>query len=215
LHDTTTNSIITHLKFSRWDYILAANGFTDDVVHNTLFNLPWKPAFRNGRITRYSAWITLGRCTCPYTYAGSKWESSDASAVFLDLVKLITRIVGKPEGYYNGINCNYYDDGSQSLGMHSDDEKLFVSADGTASIVSFSFGSTRKMTFRHYFSAEDSDFNVLLESKDLLHMDGQTQLHYQHAIPRNTSGWRYNITLRRVVQHTRHCRSFNYKLQGH
>jgi alkylated DNA repair dioxygenase AlkB len=170
---------------------------------------------QHGQIARYSAWVTLEQCTCSYKYAGTSWDASEATPMFAQLVRLITQIVGKPEGYYNGSNCNYYEDGNQFLRMHSDDEQLFSQSDGTASIVSFSFGSTREMTFRHCFSANDTDFSVFLRSKDLLHMDGQTQLHYQHAIPKSATAWRYNVTLRRVVKHSQRCKHFNHQLQGY
>ena len=90
---------------------------------------------------------------------------------------------------------NYYQDGTNNIGMHSDDERGLVGP-----IVSLSFGSDRYFDIRsrHSTSAPKTRLNLLTGS--MLVMAGETQKNYLHGVPtqRKIKSPRINITLRMV-----------------
>ncbi len=94
--------------------------------------------------------------------------------------------------------------------MHADDEYLFDAATNPATIASLTIGETRD------FEIQDVDAGLVhtinIRSGELVTMEGLFQKTHRHAVPKSkvARGIRYNLTLRRIVHHDRHCSCFTY-----
>ena len=110
---------------------------------------------------------TRGACTCVYQY-GKEVVQSAKKEVFQEIMASLTSEVfsslGMPEEEWpNSCNLNLYEDGSQAVGWHADDEKLFGGKTGDCTIVSLSFmqneEKNQKITnnvFRRFFASISS-----------------------------------------------------------
>jgi alkylated DNA repair dioxygenase AlkB len=97
-------------------------------------------------------------------------------------------------GYiFGGIIMNWYQDGRDYIGKHSDDEKQLLKG---APIYSFSFGETR--TFRITGKHDDYQRDFELRDGSLIIMGGDMQKHFKHEVPKRLkrNGTRINITMR-------------------
>lgn len=96
---------------------------------------------------------------------------------------------------FNGVLANYYRNGDDSMGWHSDDE---TSLGKQPVIASISLGAGRDFSFRP--RGGGSTRHLHLENGSLLIMAGETQRHWQHALPRrrSTREPRLNLTFRHV-----------------
>jgi alkylated DNA repair dioxygenase AlkB len=106
-------------------------------------------------------------------------------------------------------NVNLYQDGGHAVGWHSDDEQLFQGKFKDIRILSLSFGVTRKFELRLNWpeSGEQSIFKLRLNNGDLMTMEGMTQKHMQHRIPKEdcVTEPRINLTWRWVLKHSPRC----------
>src|SRR5690606_6656575 len=96
---------------------------------------------------------------------------------------------------FNSLLANLYRDGRDSMGWHADDEPEL----GPDPIIAnASFSATRDLVLRPKAGGE----RVVhaLESGSLLVMRGETQRHWQHALPKRlrVGEPRVNLTFRRV-----------------
>lgn len=92
---------------------------------------------------------------------------------------------------------NYYRDGKDSNGWHSDDEKEL----GLNPIIaSISFGTERFFHLRNK-ADKTQKHKILLENGSLLLMKGKTQHYWQHQIPKTSKpiGGRINLTFRILI----------------
>merc|ERR1711959_581220 len=104
---------------------------------------------------------------------------------------------------------NLYEDGGAGVGRHADDESLFQGKFRDILIISLSFGVTRKFELRSNFpeEGEETVYQFRLGSGDLMTMEGMTQKHMQHRVPKeeHIQGPRVNLTWRWLVKHTPRC----------
>lgn len=96
-------------------------------------------------------------------------------------------------------NCcllNFYRDGNDSNGWHSDDEKELGK---NPEIASISLGGDRFFHLKHKKNKELKS-KILLQNGSLLCMGGQTQHRYKHQIPKSKTynSPRINLTFRRI-----------------
>lgn len=107
-------------------------------------------------------------------------------------------------------NVNLYEDGSHSVGWHSDDERLFQGKFRDITILSLSLGTKRKFELRLNWP-EDGERPakrmVHLGNGDLMTMEGMLQKHFQHRVPKedDISGQRINLTWRWILRHNPRC----------
>jgi alkylated DNA repair dioxygenase AlkB len=82
------------------------------------------------------------------------------------------------------------------MGYHSDDEKTLGK---NPVIASLSLGAARKFVFSHRKTKEKVE--ILLDDGSLLLMEGETQHHWVHALPKSKkiTTPRINLTFRRFV----------------
>jgi len=114
------------------------------------------------------------------------------------------------DDHFNYWLGNYYQDGSENIGMHSDDER-----DLSGPIVSLSFGTSRYFDLRQISKSKSKSkskssdpveeparqhLRINLEHGSMLIMAGDTQKNYHHGVPsqKTIKQPRINITLRMV-----------------
>lgn len=140
---------------------------------------------------RLSAWYGVDGAR--YTYSG---QTYDPLPLF-PLLEEVRRAVEKAAGTaFNSVLLNGYRDGSDSMGWHSDAERELGSQPVIASL---SLGATRRFRMRHRSAGVDP-VQLDLPHGSLLVMDGDTQTHWRHAVPktRRQVGLRLNLTFRRI-----------------
>ena len=96
---------------------------------------------------------------------------------------------------YNSVLLNYYRNGQDSMGMHSDDEPELGPEPAIASV---SFGATRPFILRHKSSRET--LRLPLNDGSLLFMAGGMQANWMHGINKTAKpiGPRVNLTFRKI-----------------
>jgi len=89
---------------------------------------------------------------------------------------------------------NFYEDGQQRIGWHSDREEI----GRTTPIISVSLGTTRQFLIRSQTNGRTDRCSLTLSSGSLTMMTPECQLHYLHSVPKesNVSEGRINLTFR-------------------
>lgn len=128
-----------------------------------------------------------------YTYSGITSRPNEWNTGLLHLKRKIEQFA-KTE--FNSVLLNWYRSGNDYVSWHSDDEKELGSA---PVIASASFGATRDFILRRK-DDHSAKIVVSLEHGSLLLMKGETQLCWEHSIPKRkkVSESRFNLTFRRI-----------------
>ena len=128
-----------------------------------------------------------------YTYSNISKKALPFTPALLSLKQIIEQKTGET---YNACLLNLYENGSEGMGWHSDDEKEL---EPLASIASLSLGADRKFLLKHKINKQT--ISVILENGSLLEMKNETQLFWKHALPKTTKvlGPRINLTFRKMV----------------
>jgi alkylated DNA repair dioxygenase AlkB len=126
-----------------------------------------------------------------YRYSGKTFHAQQWPELLLVLKRKIESITHKR---FNGVLCNLYRTGQDSMGWHSDDEKELGE---TPVIASFSLGETRTFAIRRK-KATKQLFRLPLEHNSLLVMSEHCQKLYQHSVSKTKSSInpRINLTFR-------------------
>jgi alkylated DNA repair dioxygenase AlkB len=132
--------------------------------------------------------------TIGYQYSGTTAPSQPLTPC---LASLLTQVNELFESSYNGILINFYSNGSDYIGAHSDDERFL----GPLGVISLSYGTTRKFRIRDR-STREIVMDVPVPSGALLHMGGDFQKEFTHEVPmeKRIREGRYSFTFR---QHLR------------
>jgi alkylated DNA repair dioxygenase AlkB len=129
----------------------------------------------------------------PYTYSRQTLEPRPMGPCLTALLELTDQVSGYR---FNHALVNLYRDGSDSMGMHSDDEPEL----GELPVVaSWSFGAERPFVIAAKRGSERR--RILLPPGSLLVMEGETQRHFRHGLPksRGVTTPRLNVTFRLVA----------------
>ena len=97
---------------------------------------------------------------------------------------------------FNSVLCNYYRNGQDSMGFHSDNEKEL----GLNPIIaSVNFGESRRFIFRRR-DDKTIKHELVLTHGSLLVMSGAMQHHWVHAVPKEPKKTkpRINLTFRHI-----------------
>jgi alkylated DNA repair dioxygenase AlkB len=129
----------------------------------------------------------------PYTYSGRTkiglpWTPT--------LLSIKSAIEAKAKITFNGGLMNYYHDGNEGASWHADNEKTIMP---NSCIASVSFGAARKFEFKHKQTEEK--VSLTLAPGSLLLMQGTTQTHWIHALPKSKKikDPRLNLTFRQMI----------------
>lgn len=112
------------------------------------------------------------------------------------LTQLRRRIEEASEAPFNSLLLNYYRDGNDSVGYHTDaDENVGINP----IVPSLSLGATRRFLLKHVATKELLTFDLTHGS--LLIMAGTTQHHWLHSVPKTKAavGARINLTFRNIT----------------
>lgn len=129
-----------------------------------------------------------------YSYSGIKMNPLPWTPLLLGLKAEIERIANAP---FNSVLLNYYRNGLDSMGQHSDDERELGPEPVIASL---SVGQERTLIFRHKRDKAMKPIRLPLPSGSLLLMKGPTQTNWKHSIDKepSASGPRINLTFRYI-----------------
>ena len=141
---------------------------------------------------RLSCWF--GEPWMDYTYSNHTMTASSLTPLLLEIkAKIETRSGNR----FNSVLVNYYRDGQDSNGWHSDDEPELGE---NPIIASLSLGAPRDFHLRHKFD-KALKHKVSLEHGSLLMMRGPTQSRWQHHIPKRArADGRINLTFRTILR---------------
>jgi alkylated DNA repair dioxygenase AlkB len=127
----------------------------------------------------------------PRLVAGFRFAAGDVPAVLLQARDIVVAECGVD---FNAVGLNYYRSGRDSVAPHNDhiDE---IQAGFPIALISL--GATRWMTIRSKARPRRA-FDLDLEPGSLLVMSYQTQLHYDHGIPKTAAqiGGRISLAFR-------------------
>ena len=135
-----------------------------------------------------------------YTYSGQTAEHNDWITPVLSIKHQAEQALAPIDNtVFNGALLNYYRDGQDSMGWHSDNEPE-LGAD--PSIASISLGASRRFQLQHRHNKTLSNITLTLEPGSLLLMRGKTQHYWRHQLPKTKKpvGPRINITFRRILE---------------
>lgn len=160
-------------------------------------NVPWQ----QDRITIFGKTHPQPRLTAlyanngkPYTYSNIKMRPHIFTKELLELKEKI-RAVTKAD--FTTCLLNLYRDGRDSNGWHADNERELGPNPVIASI---SLGQERYFHLKHRV-LKDERHKLLLEHGSLLLMQGSTQHHWLHQIPKTAKPLeeRINLTFRTIL----------------
>jgi len=166
----------------------------DAILAQLIAGTPWQARF----ITLWGKRMAQPRLTswhgdASYTYSGLRLDPLP----FTPLQAAIKAAVEAASGHaFNSVLLNYYRNGQDSMGMHSDDEPELGDKPVIASVT---FGATRPFILRHKRSKRTVKLD--LPSGSLLLMAGAMQANWQHGINKTAKpvGPRINLTFRQIA----------------
>lgn len=151
--------------------------------------------WRAEAITLWGKQFLQPRLTCwqgerDYTYSGLTMQAQPFSPLVAQIRTVVEEVSGRR---FNSVLLNYYRDGRDSMGMHSDDEAELGPEPAIASV---SFGATRTFILKHKRTRQT--VRIELTSGSMLLMSGATQANWLHGINKTTRpvAPRLNLTFR-------------------
>jgi len=177
-------------------------GFVPPAEADVLFNrLLAETTWEQGEIVLFAKKVREPRLTAwygdhDYVYSGRTVSRAPWTDTLLELK---ARVEARAGGVFNAVLLNRYRDGSDSMGMHSDDEREL----GECPLIgSLSFGAPRRFVLEPKAKSARASgrLGFTLGHGDLLVMGGNCQHHYRHGVPkeRTASRERLNLTFRYV-----------------
>ena len=141
---------------------------------------------------RLTAWY--GDKGTAYSYSGIELDPLEWTDSLLS-IKL--KVEEAAEQSFNSVLLNWYRDGNDSMGWHSDDEKELGR---NPTIASLSLGATRDFQIRRKDNHKEKR-QFELTSGSLLIMSGEMQHYWQHQIPKRkrVDQGRMNLTFRKIL----------------
>ncbi|RIJ37772.1 alpha-ketoglutarate-dependent dioxygenase AlkB family protein [Pontibacter oryzae] len=130
-----------------------------------------------------------------YTYSGLENKPQAWLPVLQELREQVEQATGHT---YNSVLLNLYRSGQDSMGWHADNEQALGPQPRIASL---SLGGERRFAFKHRNRKDVEPVRLPLQNGSLLLMQGPTQHHWLHQIPKTTRAVqpRINLTFRQVI----------------
>jgi alkylated DNA repair dioxygenase AlkB len=176
--------------YEKWVMLDEAYQWMSVLIEQT----PWEQpeVFIHGRhypVPRLVAWY--GDSEVNYGYSGLDHSSLPWTTLLDDIRHRVCSFCDQP---FNGVLINYYRDGQDSMGWHSDNETILGKQ---PTIASLSLGETRRFDLRRRGS-QRIEHSIDLPHGSLLVMRGSTQHHWQHQVAKTKKSLlpRLNLTFR-------------------
>lgn len=157
-------------------------------------------AWENDELIIFGKRIITARKTAWYADEGLSYTYSKVTRNPLPWIEPLIQIKNKIENYsgdtFNACLLNLYHNGNEGVSWHADDEREL----GTnPKIASLSLGVTRKFVFKH--KNKKDKVEIFLENGSLLLMEGKTQSHWVHSLPKTKKVHhpRINLTFRKIL----------------
>ena len=131
-----------------------------------------------------------------YRYSGQTLEPRAPTPT---TAALMARVVEHTQVPFNHVLINRYRDGSDSIGLHADDEPELGPDPVVATL---SLGATRRFVLKPRRARSGPSRSVDVHHGSLLVMGGTCQRHYVHGVPReaDVTGERISLTFRRLLR---------------
>eukprot|EP01012_Entosiphon_sulcatum_P031501 TRINITY_DN3991_c0_g1_i1.p1 TRINITY_DN3991_c0_g1~~TRINITY_DN3991_c0_g1_i1.p1 ORF type:complete len:290 (+),score=54.47 TRINITY_DN3991_c0_g1_i1:33-872(+) len=184
-----------------------SRGIADRLLHH-LLPMPWEQhdvvlfgkRMQENRKTLFFADAT----DCVYSYAGRDCMPKPFTPELLEVKALVEKALPDGAVCFNACLLNLYENGTRSIGMHSDDEKSL--RPGTP-IASLSLGATRFFDIKPIAHAgsvvppRQAKSRLTLAHGCMVLMAGDTQKNYKHGVPvqKSVMAPRVNLTFRCVT----------------
>jgi alkylated DNA repair dioxygenase AlkB len=173
-------------------------GFTrDDELQRLVDELP----LRRERIVIFGREVEMPRLTswhgdphASYRYSGRTFVPQPWTP---GLIAIRERLDARLGVRFDAVLANYYRDGDDTMGWHSDDEpELGPAAPDDVLVASVSLGAARRFKLRA--KRGKTELELRLGGGDLLVMGGTTQRRFRHCVPRERTiaAPRLNLTFR-------------------
>ncbi len=130
----------------------------------------------------------------PYTYSNITMQPHPFTKALLAIKQKIEK---ETTAHFTSCLMNYYRDGNDSNGWHADNEKELGE---NPIIASITLGQERFFHLKHRKN-KAMTYKLLLAHGSLLLMQGETQHHWLHQIPKTKKpiGERINLTFRVII----------------
>lgn len=168
-----------------------ADRYFDELLHS----IPWKQdeviIFGKRIVTkRMTAWY--GEEEFEYTYSKVTRKAMLWTPQLLELKEKVEQETGLE---FNSCLLNLYHSGEEGMSWHADAE---AELGKQPAIASLSLGAERKFMLKHKTSGEK--ISLQLENGSLLLMQGETQRHWLHSLPKTkkVQAPRINLTFRKI-----------------
>lgn len=166
----------------------------DEVLARLIAETAW----RSERITVWGKQYPQPRLTAwhgdaAYAYSGLRLEPLPFTPLQQEIRQAVEAASGRR---FNSVLLNFYRDGRDSMGMHSDNEPELGPEPAIASV---SFGAARTFVLQHKVSKQR--LNIALTDGSLLLMAGKLQKNWLHGINkvRREVRLRVNLTFRFIA----------------
>ena len=170
----------------------------DRILAQLIAQTPWRAESIRvwGKVhlqPRLSAWY--GDANAHYSYSGIALAPLAWTPLLQALRQSVEQISGQ---HFNSVLLNYYRDGQDSMGMHSDDE---AELGENPAIASLSFGAPRTFILKHKTRRDLPKRTIALGHGNLLLMAGTLQQHWLHGIHKQSGNCapRVNLTFRQII----------------
>lgn len=170
---------------------IEAQNYFDQLIRH----VPWQ----HDQLQIYGKTIITKRKVAWYGDPGLEYTYSHTTKLALpwtdELLLLKKRIEFVTGRHFNSCLLNLYDNGSQGMAWHRDDEKELGKF---PCIASLSLGAERKFSLKHNSGSKKID--LILENGSLLVMQGSSQKNWKHSLPKSKkiSQPRINLTFRQI-----------------
>ncbi|MGB4073131.1 alpha-ketoglutarate-dependent dioxygenase AlkB family protein [Pseudomonas sp.] len=177
---------------AQWLDVATADRWLAELSAQTPWQQPQVQIYgRQLPVPRLVAWY--GDAEASYRYSGLTHQPLPWTPLLAEIRAQVEQAVGRP---LNGVLLNYYRDGQDSMGWHSDDE---AELGANPLIASLNLGGTRRFDLRRKGQSR-IEHSLELNHGSLLVMRGSTQHYWQHQVAKTRSPCapRLNLTFRLI-----------------
>lgn len=177
---------------AQWLDAATADCWLAELIAQTPWQQPQVQLYgRQLPVPRLVAWY--GDAEASYRYSGLTHQPLPWTPLLAQIRARVVMAVGQP---LNGLLLNYYRDGQDSMGWHSDDE---TELGANPLIASLNLGGTRRFDLRRK-GQNRIEYSLPLPHGSLLVMRGPTQHYWQHQVAktRRPCAPRLNLTFRLI-----------------